>query len=386
MLAACRLDATGACRYAYSSGPYRYGWDNFVEVAAEDGFEKGDRIVRLIHLLRMFQAAPGGLSTRQIADRLSVSQRSVQRDIGALEFELQVPFYRANGRWVVREEYWLRPIAFSLQEAIGLLMSARLMLRHADKADAHTAAAYEKLAAVLPEPLRQPLANAAFGLSTKPMNPTYSRVFGAIAMAWADRRQVDMRYQTAPDKTRRIWPLFLEPSWFGHSCYLLAWDPAARAPRVFKIERILDARVRDEHFENPKGFSVDEQLKSAWGIWGSSDPVEAELIFGPDVAARVRETIWHPSQVLDELPDGHLRMTLQIGHWLEIRHWVLGWGGSCEVIRPAELRRAVMDEVGEMARTYGLLAPAEFRRLVAEHEQLVRGVRTQRATRTRRAG
>ncbi len=355
-------------------------------MAAEDGFEKGDRIVRLIHLLRMFQAAPGGLSTRQIADRLGVSQRSVQRDIGALEFELQVPFYRANGRWVVREEYWLRPIAFSLQEAIGLLMSARLMLRHADKADAHTAAAYEKLAAVLPEPLRQPLANAAFGLSTKPMNPTYSRVFGAIAMAWAERRQVDMRYQTAPDKTRRIWPLFLEPSWFGHSCYLLAWDPTARAPRVFKIERILDARIRDEHFENPKGYSVDEQLKSAWGIWGSSDPVEVEMIFQPDVAARVRETIWHPSQVLDELPGGRLRMTLRIGHWLEVRHWVLGWGGSCEVIRPAELRRAIIEAVTEMAKTYGVFAPTEFRRLVAEHERLVSGVRSRRATRARRAG
>jgi predicted DNA-binding transcriptional regulator YafY len=355
-------------------------------VGAQDGFEKGDRIVRLIHLLRMFQAAPGGLSTRQMADRLGVSQRSVQRDIGALEFELQVPFYRANGRWIVREEYWLRPIAFSLQEAIGLLMSARLMLRHADKADAHTAAAYEKLAAVLPEPLRQPLANAAFGLSTKPMNPTYSRVFGAIAMAWADRRQVDMRYQTAPNKTRRIWPLFLEPSWFGHSCYLLAWDPAAGAPRVFKVERMIDARVRDERFENPKSFSVDEQLKSAWGIWGSSDPVEAELIFATDVAGRVRETIWHPSQVLEELPGGRLRMTLRIGNWLEIRHWVLGWGGSCEVVRPSELRRAVTDAVTEMARTYGVLGATEFGRLVAEHEQLVGRVRARRTPRVRRAG
>jgi len=355
-------------------------------LVAEDGFEKGDRIVRLIHLLRMFQAAPAGLSTRQIADRLGVSQRSVQRDIGALEVELQVPFYGANGRWVVREEYWLRPIAFSLQEAIGLLLSARLMLRHADKADAHTAAAYEKLAAVLPEPLRQPLANAAFGLSAKPMNPTYSRVFGLLATAWAGRRQVDIRYQTAPEKARRIWPLFLEPGWFGHSCYLLAWDQAARAPRVFKVERILDARIRDERFESPKGFSVDEQLKSAWGIWGSSDPIEAELIFQPDVAARVRETIWHPSQVLEELSGGRLRMTLRIGHWLEIRHWVLGWGGSCEVVKPAELRRSVSDEVGKMANTYGLLAPAEFRRLVAEHKKLVSGVRARRPPRAQRAG
>ena len=78
-------------------------------MAAPDGFEKGDRIIRLIHLLRMFQAAPAGLTTSQVADRLGVSQRSVQRDVTALEFELQVPFYRSKGRWLVREEYWLRP-------------------------------------------------------------------------------------------------------------------------------------------------------------------------------------------------------------------------------------------------------------------------------------
>jgi predicted DNA-binding transcriptional regulator YafY len=355
-------------------------------MAAHDRLEKGHRILRLINLLRMFQAAPEGLSTRQVAERLGVSQRSVQRDINALGYELHVPFHSSDGRWVVGHQYWLRPIAFSLQEAIGLLLSARLMLRHADKADAQTAAAYEKLAAVLPSPLRQPLANAAFGLSAKPVNPTYSRVFGALAIAWADQRQVDIRYQTAPDKMRRVWPLFLEPGVLGHSCYLLAWDQAAQAPRVFKVERILDARMRSERFEAPKGFSIDEQLKSAWGIWGSTDPIEAELIFKPDVVARVRETIWHPSQVLEELPEGGLRMTLRIGHWLEIRHWVLGWGASCEVIRPAELRRAITEAVGEMARNYGLLAAEEFRRLVAEHEQLVRGVRTQRATRRRRAG
>ena len=355
-------------------------------MAAPDGFEKGDRIIRLIHLLRMFQAAPGGLTTRQVADRLGVSQRSVQRDVTALEFELQVPFYRSKGRWLVREEYWLRPVAFSLQEAIGLLLSARLMLRHADKADAHTAAAYEKLAAVLPEPLRQPLASAAFGLSAKPMNPTYSRVFGVLAMAWAERRQVDLKYQTASGKTRRVWPLFLEPGWFGHSCYLLAWDQALRAPRVFKVERIVDARLRAENFESPKGFSIDQQLQSAWGIWGSSDPIEAELIFQPEVAPRVRETVWHPSQVLEELSDGRLRMTLRIGHWLEVRHWVLGWGGACEVVKPRELRSAVMEAVSEMARTYGLLEPSEFRRLIARHERLVGGVRARSASAARRAG
>ena len=56
---------------------------------------------------------------------------------------------------------------------------------------------------------------------------------------------------------------------------------------------------------------------------------------------RAKETIWHPSQRTETLPDGRLRVTLGVGSILEIRHWVLGWGGDCEVVRPVELREDI---------------------------------------------
>ncbi len=84
------------------------------------------------------------------------------------------------------------------------------------------------------------------------------------------------------------------------------------------------------------------------GIWSSTEPVEDELLFKRDVVGRAKETIWHPSQRPETLPDGRLRVMLGVGSILEIRHWVLGWGGDCMVVRPVELRENIQAEICAM--------------------------------------
>ncbi len=158
------------------------------------GFEKGDRVVRLLSLLTHFQGSPAGLTTADLARRLGVSQRSIQRDVRALESELKVPFFRDGKRWRVIPEYWLKPIAFSPQEAVGLLLSLRLMVRYADKSDVFTASAFEKLASVLPEPIRQPVMDSTYRLRMKVQNDTYSRVLGVVINAWMRQRQLQITY------------------------------------------------------------------------------------------------------------------------------------------------------------------------------------------------
>ena len=59
---------------------------------------------------------------------------------------------------------------------------------------------------------------------------------------------------------------------------------------------------------------------------------------------------------LEQLPDGRVRLTLRVSSWLELRHWVLGWGETVEVVRPAELRTSIRSAVASMARTYGTAA------------------------------
>ena len=316
-------------------------------------FEKGDRVVRLLGELRQFQAVPHGLTTRQLAERMGISQRQAQRDVRALEDYLGVPFTTSDGRWAVDRRFWLAPLSFSLAEAMGLLLSSRLMLRHAEHADEFTASAYEKLAAILPEPIRDSLADAAAGLARKPADARYTKILTDLATGWAERRKVRITYTMERTFERTVWPLFLEPSPLGHGIYLLAWDQKLEAVRSYRVERMTDARLLAETFQPPPGFDAGRHLGQAWGIWSPGEPVEVELLFAPAVARRVRETTWHPSQAVEQLPDGRVRLLLSVSSWLELRHWVLGWGEACEVVRPPELRKSIRDAVASLARTYG---------------------------------
>jgi proteasome accessory factor B len=318
----------------------------------KDGFEKQDRVMRLMREAALFQAAPQGLTTRQVAERMAISQRQAQRDIHALETELGVPFVLNENRWSVIKGYWLPPVNFSLHEAMGLLLSARLMLRHSDRANQFVSLAYEKLAAVLPEPMRAPMLEIARGMVSKTGDGTYTRVMAALATAWAERRKVRLAYRGKDSRPRTVRPLFLEPSPIGHGCYLLAWDESRRGYRSYKVERIADVQLTSETFDPPLGFSIERHLAGAWAIWSSGEVVQVELLFSSDVAERVQETVWHPSQELEEVPDGRLRLRLQLSSTVEIRHWILGWGADCEVVKPTSLREEIEAEVGAMSRVY----------------------------------
>jgi hypothetical protein len=56
-------------------------------------------------------------------------------------------------------------------------------------------------------------------------------------------------------------------------------------------------------------------------------------------------------------------VTFGVGSILEIRHWVLGWGRDCEVVRPVELRRDIQAELRAMSRTYDMDGATESARL-----------------------
>jgi predicted DNA-binding transcriptional regulator YafY len=322
-------------------------------------FEKQDRTLRLMRELVLFQAVPYGMTTRELGERVGVSQRQAQRDIRALESELEVPFQQLGARWKVLDGYWLRPVSFSLHEAMAMLLSARLMLRFSDRYNGFAAAAYEKVAAVLPAPMKGPVMDAVEVMAGRPPGEHYMRVMAALTTAWAERRQVVVTYTTEETFERVLWPLFLEPNATGHGCYLLAWDPKRGSVRSYKLERISAVRLMQERFDPPLGFSVDKHLAHAWGIWTSRQPVDVVLRFDPTVARRVREAVWHPSQRLEELPDGGVRLRLLVSEPTEIRHWVLGWGHTCVVEAPETFRESIAEETAAMAEAYASGPPAK---------------------------
>ena len=137
-------------------------------------------------------------------------------------------------------------LKLTLTEAMAVVLSARLMVRYADKYDADLAAAFEKLQEVLPRPLAEHVNRTLTVLAGHPRDEEFSRRVHLLARAWAERRVVELAYEPAPyapDAAPRravVHPYLIEPSLHTHALYLIGWDETRNGLRTFKVERIRD--------------------------------------------------------------------------------------------------------------------------------------------------
>jgi predicted DNA-binding transcriptional regulator YafY len=188
----------------------------------------------------------------------------------------------------------------------------------------------------------------------------YVDALEVITQGWAEGRKVRLRYRsyTKDETTDRIFaPYFIEPSGIGYACYVIGYDELRKALRTLKIERVYEANLTNERFAMPQTFDPQQLLASAWGvIWRDEGGIEVTLRFAPSVVRRVKESTWHPSQRLEDLPDGSCLFTVQVGSTMEFKPWVRQWGSAVTVISPIGFRDEIVGEVREMARAYGLEA------------------------------
>jgi predicted DNA-binding transcriptional regulator YafY len=320
-------------------------------------FVKRDRTARLLNVAHLLFKHPRGLTAQEIANRVGMNVRTVYRDVRALEEEVGVAVWQHEKRFGAEPTSFLPPLKLTLQEAVTLFLSTRLMARYQDRRDPHVVSAFNKLASVLPAPIAQQVHASVASLAERPRDDNRERVFDLLATAWAEGRKVQIWYPStrAGDKSvyeRLISPYFLEPNPSGHTCYLIGLDSYSGRVRTFKIERVQQAELTDERFTIPADFDLAERLRHAWGI-SDEDPVEVRLRFhDASAAARARESHWHPSQREVVHADGTVDLTFEVGGLLEIKPWILGWGGAVEVLSPAELRQRVAAAAREQANRY----------------------------------
>mgnify|MGYP002631599320 CR=1 FL=1 len=130
---------------------------------------------------------------------------------------------------------------------------------------------------------------------------------------------------------------------YRQGLYLFARDRRDGQIKAFAVERFVRfKRLRMEKFSPPAGYRPEQQLQGAFGII-SGDPERVSAVFDARVAQYVRERTWHPSQRLDELVDGRLRLVFSAALSQELLVWLLGFGPDVVVEAPDNLVERVRE-------------------------------------------
>lgn len=319
-----------------------------------------NRLERIGQIESKLVQRPEGWTTGELAREFQVDASTIFRDLSLLE-SMGTGLIKHGRRYVLDHRRSLHSVKLSINELLAIYLAVRLLSRHSDEHNPHVVKALEKLADTLraKSPLiARHIDQAATAVRARQTRREYVEALEILTQGWAEGKKVRLRYRsyTKDETTERTFsPYFIEPSGIGYACYVIGYDEMREAIRTFKVERVYEARLTDEPFTIPESFDPQRLLASAWGvIWRDAGEIEVTLRFAPSVVRRVKESTWHHSQRIEDLPDGSCLFTVMIGSTQEVKPWIRGWGAAVEVLSPQEFREEMIEEVKEMGKKYGI--------------------------------
>jgi predicted DNA-binding transcriptional regulator YafY len=150
-----------------------------------------------------------------------------------------------------------------------------------------------------------------------------------------------------------LFPQMERVFWFDGQLKRGRYPNAARLAEKFEVSAKTaqrDIALLRDRLQAPIEYAP--LLDSSFGLFQGRKPTPITLRFCPFRARWVRQQHWHPDQILKELPNGSLELTLPVADFREIRMWILQFGGDCEVVSPAALRGEIQAEIEKMAKLY----------------------------------
>ncbi len=318
------------------------------------------RASRLLSLLMLLQTR-GRVSAQVLAEALEVSVRTIHRDVDELSAS-GVPIWADRGRlggFQLQPGWRTRVDGLTAPEAQAMFLgglpgpAAELGLGEA------MASAQLKLLAALPDGWREDARRVSARFHLDPIDwyrgPSATDHLPAIAQAvWGERR-IAMRYESwKGEVSRRVDPL-------GLVLKAGVWYLAAQVGmgvRTYRLSNILDLAVTDEPFERPPGFDL-----AAWWL-ASTKRFEKELAVDTaqlrvsasglkglrDLGAAVAQAAEATASEPDEA--GWRRVTIPIESIAHAAAQVLRLGAQAEVLKPAALRRELLDRLAAVAALY----------------------------------
>jgi predicted DNA-binding transcriptional regulator YafY len=225
------------------------------------------RADRLFDIIQTLRTAAGPMTAARLAEQLEVTERTIYRDVAALQAS-RVPIEGAAGiGYVLRRGFDLPPLMFTSDEIDAIAVGARHVRRLRDpKLQAAAESVLAKVTAVVPEGLQNYLRAPPFYVSEGSVPPTGIDLSG-LREAIRATRKVSIAYEDAEGRQtqRTIWPIAM--AFYVDVTVVAGWCELRSAFRHFRTDRIRSAQVLEGRFSTDNG-----RLLAAWLALGKDRP------------------------------------------------------------------------------------------------------------------
>lgn len=298
-------------------------------------------------------------NAQRIAQKLEVSKRVIYADRNFMISRLGAPieYDRLHGGWFYSDQTWTLPAMMVTEgELLAFFLSVEVARRFLGTAlEKSLRSTVEKIAASVKGSVSIDLASLSshYTFSGPVLIGGNEQTLIDLHHSITQHRRVKINYYTASrgQYTERIVDPYHLYNMYG-DWYLVAYDSYRQAFRNFAVGRIETWQVLAQEFERDPGFDTNQYLGSSFQAERGGEIQAVAICFDEFQARYIRERRWHESQTIEDLPDGGLILRFTTGGQGEVKRWVMQYGSHAEVLEPAELREAVMEELENARHIY----------------------------------
>ena len=281
------------------------------------------------------------VTSRELAERFEVSQRTIYRDIDALSLA-GIPIYMNRGKGggiSILPEFVLNKAVLTDEDKVEILSSLKAV-NSVNLSDSNTDVVFKKLSNVLG------------GINTDWIEVDFTtwgnadeerEIFNITKNAILNKKTILFNYVSGKGEniSREVYPLKL--CFKGQSWYLYAYCKIRSDYRFFKLKRIKDINTLCQSFN----MKAPAQVFSKESIF-NEEYIKLKLKIPKSMAFRVYDEF----RSFRQLEDGNFIAEIEypIGPW--IFNYVFSFGEECEVLEPEEIRVEIKNKFQRILKNY----------------------------------
>ena len=165
-------------------------------------------------------------------------------------------------------------------------------------------------------------------------------VLDKLRLAMLSFKKVEFDYNT--DKGLRHITLNPYGIIISDKYYLVGYNDYVNGLRLYKTDKIQNLVVTNEYFIRDENFSLSKYCKNSFSIY-QEEPAKITLEFDNKVAQEVLNYHFHPTQKMETLKSGNVKVKFTSGGKLAICHELFKWGANVKIKKPTWLKEYYKD-------------------------------------------